>query len=297
MPFGFWVLGNSAERSGDLHGLPQVSNAFRLLGSGEPKQALARRYQAKTSQMPFGFWVLGNPPLPIIKKLAEITSQMPFGFWVLGNLRSKSSTELLFPSLKCLSAFGFWGTLLKTPKQWAQRAVSNAFRLLGSGELSPTTLNTKERTMCLKCLSAFGFWGTQWAQRAASDFPSICLKCLSAFGFWGTQWNLLPSCWWQSQVSNAFRLLGSGERHHLFCVCLCSTQVSNAFRLLGSGEHPSRNTACPSESPRLKCLSAFGFWGTDIRDEVDDEGFGASQMPFGFWVLGNLQQAIVNLYK
>ena len=62
--------------------------------------------------------------------------------------------------------------------------------------------------------------------------------------------------------------------------------VSNAFRLLGSGE-PPLTTHLMSPKFSLKCLSAFGFWGT-IEDKVKaDKAATESQMPFGFWVLGN----------
>ena len=110
MPFGFWVLGNGenamkARRpfsvsnafrllgSGELGGGAEqtmkihVSNAFRLLGSGERITDEAALEIAKRSQMPFGFWVLGNGPLQIHWLKVSNGSQMPFGFWVLGNAR------------------------------------------------------------------------------------------------------------------------------------------------------------------------------------------------------------------
>ena len=37
----------------------------------------------------------------------------------------------------------------------------------------------------------------------------------------------------------------------------------------------------------LKCLSAFGFWGTLATALEGVVKSPASQMPFGFWVLGN----------
>ena len=84
---------------------------------------------------------------------------MPFGFWVLGNAQGrKNGKGLLRSSLKCLSAFGFWGTPGTTHTAFVQfesqmpfgfwvlgdcdrpndychawNTVSNAFRLLGSG--------------------------------------------------------------------------------------------------------------------------------------------------------------------
>jgi len=64
-----------------------VSNAFRLLGSGELVN-------------------VGDEA----DKL-ETLSQMPFGFWVLGNSKRKPlNRRKSLKSLKCLSAFGFWGT-------------------------------------------------------------------------------------------------------------------------------------------------------------------------------------------
>jgi len=38
----------------------RVSNAFRLLGSGELSMPLGPVFFPFGSQMPFGFWVLGN---------------------------------------------------------------------------------------------------------------------------------------------------------------------------------------------------------------------------------------------
>ena len=37
----------------------------------------------------------------------------------------------------------------------------------------------------------------------------------------------------------------------------------------------------------LKCLSAFGFWGTVATRNVRALARHRSQMPFGFWVLGD----------
>ena len=91
-----------------------VSNAFRLLGSGEPIVGEAGTLKVPaSSQMPFGFWVLGNPP-------------------------QKKNQSKKNESLKCLSAFGFWGTPIhRQYTNLSRRSVSNAFRLLGSGELNP----------------------------------------------------------------------------------------------------------------------------------------------------------------
>ena len=67
-------------------------------------------------------------------------SQMPFGFWVLGNSeKDVLKQQVKRVSLKCLSAFGFWGTLHSHP-------------------------SSEGHDMCLKCLSAFGFWGTRHGQ-------------------------------------------------------------------------------------------------------------------------------------
>ena len=63
-------------------------------------------------------------------------------------------------SLKCLSAFGFWGTEKKFEYFDLWNIVSNAFRLLGSGEPSVLLAVLSNSDSSLKCLSAFGFWGT-----------------------------------------------------------------------------------------------------------------------------------------
>ena len=191
--------------------------------------------------------------------------------------------------------------------------------------------------LSLKCLSAFGFWGTSPSTQAQAKPPS-CLKCLSALGFWGTPlfrpfahtlhtWSQMPFGFWvlgncsrtpksparADPVSNAFRLLGSGElgqrtgQSRATCYA-----VSNAFRLLGSGEPKAGKMEPCQKKMRLKCLSAFGFWGTrQVLGEALKAEFGLkclsafgfwgtlharvgvilhdslSQMPFGFWVLGN----------
>ena len=110
--------------------------------------------------MPFGFWVLGNRAAKPEGLSGWIRSQMPFGFWVLGNA-----------ARVCLAALHIW-------------QVSNAFRLLGSGELKPSTISN------------------------------------ASYG----------------AVSNAFRLLGSGELDERQQRQGRKDSVSNAFRLLGSGE-------------------------------------------------------------
>ena len=60
MPFGFWVLGNAGHDHPSHAPKGGVSNAFRLLGSGEPSGTCRRASSSTASQMPFGFWVLGN---------------------------------------------------------------------------------------------------------------------------------------------------------------------------------------------------------------------------------------------
>ena len=88
------------------------------------------------------------------------------------------------------------------------------------------------------------------------------------------------------RVSNAFRLLGSGELNASIGELKKKESVSNAFRLLGSGEQ-LYDFLEAGELPSLKCLSAFGFWGTPHAGG-NRAARGPSQMPFGFWVLGNL---------
>ena len=114
MPFGFWVLGNGM-RLRNVLSLSAVSNAFRLLGSGEPSSRRATPAPSLGSQMPFGFWVLGNhgkskksarqraqvsnafrllgsgEPMMFVCRTRNppTLSQMPFGFWVLGNCSKK----------------------------------------------------------------------------------------------------------------------------------------------------------------------------------------------------------------
>ena len=122
---------------------------------------------------------------------------MPFGFWVLGNIEEKVLLKVLV------------------------LAVSNAFRLLGSGELGDAENRVKlTRQISLKCLSAFGFWGTENAMKTRRPFSSC---------------------------------------------------VSNAFRLLGSGEPSTRRCASTRGRP--------------------------SQMPFGFWVLGNRKILTIRFFR
>ena len=188
-------------------------------------------------------------------------------------------------SLKCLSAFGFWGTQIFGGRPSVWRGVSNAFRLLGSGERLAGAASHPDTPRGLKCLSAFGFWGTHthktsppqpppsqmpfgfWVLgNAVSDIVRDAielqsLKCLSAFGFWGTTT--------YTRVTSV-RLLVS--------------QMPFGFWVLGNHSPPPPQQIFGGR--RLKCLSAFGFWGTvwicpaDLLPTL-------SQMPFGFWVLGN----------
>ena len=59
------------------------------------------------------------------------------------------------------------------------------------------------------------------------------------FGFWvlGNASEILCALGIRQRVSNAFRLLGSGEQtKRRRDACFTEYRVSNAFRLLGSGE-------------------------------------------------------------
>ena len=69
----------------------------------------------------------------------------------------------------------------------------------------------------------------------------------------------------QMLVSNAFRLLGSGELAPVTSRVFHLPLVSNAFRLLGSGEQEGAEMITIDEAAGLKCLSAFGFWGTQTQ--------------------------------
>ena len=136
---------------------------------------------------------------------------MPFGFWVLGNLCDEQGAA-------------------------PASVVSNAFRLLGSGE---------------RILLAL-------------DLDATLPRSQMPFGFWvlGNTANIACFERLLQAVSNAFRLLGSGERKTLIPSDLQDLQVSNAFRLLGSGERKSQQFGKRPSVWSLKCLSAFGFWGT-----------------------------------
>ena len=243
-----------------------VSNAFRLLGSGGPRSARRNSQDQVRSQMPFGFWVLGDSSLcaegfsgaskvsnafrllgsggprllPTIQE-PNSQSQMPFGFWVLGDRSGSIGHTFPKASLKCLSAFGFWGTLYVFLK---------------------VIVNVSRSQM------PFGFWVLGDSNPPALQRLLHCLKCLSAFGFWGT---------YQAKPSTK-------KRHG----------VSNAFRLLGSGGHRIHAQQSTIEKTSLKCLSAFGFWGTLVLSKKADVMPTPSQMPFGFWVLGDCEFVCLN---
>ena len=140
---------------------------------------------------------------------------MPFGFWVLGNGGGAIVICGRCTGLKCLSAFGFWGTL--------DEQVGSSGR----------------QTNRLKCLSAFGFWGTLTSKQQ-SMCPSTSLKCLSAFGFWGTHGiaRSIGANLSLSQMPFGFWVLGNDEAEVRRVVE--RIVVSNAFRLLGSGEQKFR---------------------------------------------------------
>ena len=166
-----------------------------------------------------------------------------------------------------------------------QPRVSNAFRLLGSGELDYIVRKAKKEGMGLKCLSAFGFWGT----RKINYYPSWGFSpSQMPFGFWvlGNENNLIYVAVTRA-VSNAFRLLGSGEQRQLFRVAAGASgclKCLSAFGFWGTMKKIKNLTPHPLS---LKCLSAFGFWGTmEGIAKAKTEGE-MSQMPFGFWVLGN----------
>ena len=110
MPFGFWVLGN--KNLGGSHGQGErVSNAFRLLGSGE--HTFVPEFKYKDEAVSNAFRLLGSGELSMKIQKQTFTggmSQMPFGFWVLGNSLVTNQCGNTWSGLKCLSAFGFWGT-------------------------------------------------------------------------------------------------------------------------------------------------------------------------------------------
>ena len=145
----------------------------------------------------------------------------------------------MIPGLKCLSAFGFWGTLYLSTNCSGSGGVSNAFRLLGSGELRPSFRNSPR----------------------------------------------------YNPVSNAFRLLGSGEQNlaKIKATWPEMSQMPFGFWVLGNPKNAA-NTTNPNKMS-LKCLSAFGFWGTPQGHRDHAPARRQSQMPFGFWVLGNRAQA------
>ena len=140
-----------------------VSNAFRLLGSGEPidAAALAKLVAASLKCLSaFGFWGTRLPDHRHRQRRLGVSN----AFRLLGSGEQSANRGGADPpvvGLKCLSAFGFWGTAqCHRAFHLGGYIVSNAFRLLGSGGLSPAPIGKVSRLICLKCLSAFGFWGT-----------------------------------------------------------------------------------------------------------------------------------------
>ena len=86
MPFGFWVLGNPVTIDGVTLPVSRVSNAFRLLGSGERGQIMSATI--RHSSVSNAFRLLGSGEQKFSDEIAsriQCGSQMPFGFWVLGN--------------------------------------------------------------------------------------------------------------------------------------------------------------------------------------------------------------------
>ena len=77
-----------------------------------------------------------------------------FGFWGTRQVLGEALKAEF--GLKCLSAFGFWGTDKSKRKLTAEQAVSNAFRLLGSGELRQRAEKTKDEGD--ESQMPFGFW-------------------------------------------------------------------------------------------------------------------------------------------
>ena len=137
---------------------------------------------------------------------------MPFGFWVLGNLCPVQSTASLHRlGLKCLSAFGFWGTTrIESRINEAQRRVSNAFRLLGSGEL---LAGQYESALPQAVSNAFRLLGSGERIPSSGGTNTAHPASQMPFGFW-VLGNILFLCevGRVHGVSNAFRLLGSGEQ-------------------------------------------------------------------------------------
>ena len=161
MPFGFWVLGNTTLAAQAESPIFLVSNAFRLLGSGEQADAmLDRKDWSFESQMPFGFWVLGNHEGILCGS----------GCYYLG--------------LKCLSAFGFWGTgciWIELGQPYQQSQMPFGFWVLGNAS-NPQVASGVQRSQM-----PFGFWVLGNETPATATTPATpSLKCLSAFGFWGT---------------------------------------------------------------------------------------------------------------
>ena len=161
--------------------------------------------------MPFGFWVLGNTnPSPIHQSFTPLCLKClsAFGFW--GTKSTRATIEQGVAGLKCLSAFGFWGTADRPPRRRKDGTVSNAFRLLGSGERCGTHYPLRQGN---RVSNAFRLLGSGELKGSVEATASEAVA-----------------------VSNAFRLLGSGELPRIYEMFLAARAVSNAFRLLGSGE-------------------------------------------------------------
>ena len=180
--FGFWGTRTNLPQLSPARSI--VSNAFRLLGSGELLHWMPLPY----------------PPGEGLKCLSA------FGFW--GTKHNTTSYSEAQHRLKCLSAFGFWGTITTLRDLRSKVRVSNAFRLLGSWELTPYQSVPKSSKLSQM---PFGFWVLGDGTLATGMMAS------------------------RRRVSNAFRLLGSGGLRTFLKACEIRNRVSNAFRLLGSG--------------------------------------------------------------
>ena len=73
-------------------------------------------------------------------------SQMPFGFWVLGNLPFAGGRDLSHgPVSNAFRLLGSGEPPIGLLQSIARALVSNAFRLLGSGEQNATKVVTNRR--------------------------------------------------------------------------------------------------------------------------------------------------------
>ena len=182
-----------------------------------------------------------------------------FGFWGTGGITAKTDDRTR--CLKCLSAFGFWGTRPSAKCGDPPNPVSNAFRLLGSGELNFTKRRCQQSSTGLKCLSAFGFWGTYGP---APEVSGCFRRSQMPFGFW-VLGNLEAG---QSAIRDAilsqmpFGFWVLGNRHKINCdrIQLDGSQMPFGFWVLGNAQ--CLVMLLVEQSIGLKCLSAFGFWGT-----------------------------------